>query len=71
MRYKPLNICLDCRYFEFYPFYPGYSEYTPGSDMSIGCGKDYWCANECSSQEQFKEKMCSATTCKDYEPNVN
>jgi hypothetical protein len=68
--YEPLNNCLDCTHFYFSPYERGYSEYTPGQEMNLGCNKDHWDRESCYSEEDFRNNMMSAKTCKDYCPNT-
>jgi len=45
-----------------------YSEFTPGSDFSIGCEKQLWGDLEpTESQEDFGKAMEIGFTCKEFE----
>ena len=62
------KICLFCKWFYFTAGTKGWSEYTPGSEMDIGCEKDHWdvCVEE-DREYMLREKMLRARKCKDYE----
>lgn len=62
------RVCWSCRHVQFYAGEQGYSEYTPGSDFSLWCGKDYWRFENCGdSLKDFREKLQSAERCATFE----
>jgi hypothetical protein len=62
--------CLFCAHFYFSDGYQGYSEMTPGKDTEIYCGLGYWSNGDDwgLSEDQFRQCMLMAHTCKDYNP---
>jgi hypothetical protein len=62
------KLCYACKHFEFDPGEPGYSEYTPGSDAHMSCGKDHWCLDNMGyGGKSLAEHLERAKTCKDFE----
>lgn len=60
--------CVDCKHFYFSSGSPGYSEYTPGSDASLGCTKQKWEYEPNNDTDQsFRKKMKTADNCEEYE----
>lgn len=65
------KLCLWCKYFYLTVGSPGYSEYTPGSDFSMDCGKSHWDYKGVSdSENHYRECLLAAQVCPDYEFNV-
>lgn len=63
----PGRICWSCRHVLFDTGEPGYSEYTPGSEMSLSCGRGYWEFHQYEdSLAVFREKLQSAERCADF-----
>lgn len=63
--------CLYCKYFYLLAGEYGYSEYTPGSDVRIGCDKGVWdLDNYMDTEVDFRRKMLTANECKYYDPEV-
>ena len=66
------RLCLFCKHFEITDGDSGYSEYTPGYDMSIQCGKwdaeMYWKVNnyEAGGAAAFRENLRRAGSCADF-----
>jgi hypothetical protein len=68
----PGRICWSCRHIYFCPGEQGYSEWTPGSDFSLSCGKSFWEFDDIDDGlEQFREKLQSAERCAAFEPHQN
>jgi len=67
---KPENkLCWFCIHFYYNQASPDYSEYTPGDDFSISCGKNHWDFNAYrTSQEEFGKMLSTARTCPDFVP---
>lgn len=61
------RVCVLCEHFRYEEGDPGYSEYTPGSNASMGCGKGYWYWRNYTAQD-FRTKLLSAERCADFEP---
>jgi len=62
------RICWSCEHIRFETGEPGYSEYTPGSEMSLECGKSYWELDNCEDGlAEFKAKLMSAERCADFQ----
>ncbi len=60
--------CLFCTHFHYISGQPDYGEYTPGSDISIGCGLNLWeLDNTGDTEDDFRRKMISAETCAHYD----
>lgn len=65
------KLCVLCSHFCIWPGSPGYSEYTPGSDMTIQCGKYHWeMKNHDDGTGQFRRYNQQAETCLDYDREV-
>jgi len=63
--------CLYCKYFYLLTAVTSYSEYTPGSDIYIGCDKGVWSLdNYMDTEVDFRRKMLTANECKYYDPEV-
>jgi len=61
--------CLLCKHFYLISGSPGYSEYTPGSDLVIGCDRNVWeFDSSMTSEDEFLGFMNTANTCDRYEP---
>ena len=59
--------CIRCDHFNMYSGCPGYSEYTPGHNMGMSCGKHHWDFDSYeTSQDEFRKMMETAETCGDY-----
>ena len=62
------DACLFCRHFQWSQGERGYSEYTPGSDSSMWCGKKHWELETCTDDERdVRRKLTMAQNCKDFE----
>ena len=56
--------CLFCKYFVFTCGSPDWSEYTPGSDAEIYCGKNVFEIDLFGdSQKTYMNKMLTAKNC--------
>jgi hypothetical protein len=63
------SVCWFCDHFDFTPSSPGYSEWTPGSDASISCGKGVWEFDmQSEDEESFRSKLTTSTTCDKFKP---
>ena len=63
----PTKICIFCEHFHVNTAEPFYSEYTPGGEASIECMKDHWTIDNFEdSQKEYRDKLTTARTCKDY-----
>ena len=60
---KLVQTCLFCSHFYFDGGSPGHSEYTPGSDASIGCSKGVWDYEMYDMTNDFRRHMLTAQTC--------
>lgn len=62
------RLCLFCKNMQLEPAQSGYSEFTPESDVWMGCYKGHW---ELSlwkdTTETYREKLLMAQTCPDYD----
>ena len=59
--------CLLCQYFYFEQAEGCMSEQTGGTDMEIGCRKEYWHLNQFSdTEETYRIKMMSAEMCNEF-----
>lgn len=66
----PGRICWSCRHVQFFQGSPDYSEYTPGSDFQLYCGKQYWEFDSHRDElSDFRTKLRSAEQCADFEPH--
>ncbi len=64
----PLKNCLDCSSFHFRTGWGG-SDVTPGEMIEIGCNLGHWeLRPNLDTEEDFRKKMTTAETCKDYDP---
>ena len=62
--------CLGCCHFHVCTADPGYSEFTPGSEFTMGCTKDHWDFDAyLDGQKDLFKKITSARNCPDYEFN--
>jgi len=62
------SVCWFCKHFTFSPSQPGYSEWTPGSDAAIYCGKSVWDMDlENETEDSFREKLSTAAVCPKFE----
>lgn len=60
--------CVTCRHFNFNPGCPGYSEYTPGYDCTISCGKQVWRIDVTEDYiDQVRAKFLMAGSCQYFE----
>lgn len=60
--------CVDCAHWRYSSGSPGYSEWTPGSDASMSCDKQYWkWDQEIDEERDVKAKLHTAETCADFE----
>jgi hypothetical protein len=63
--------CIFCTHFQYSKATPDWSEYTPGNDLTIGCGnfdKCHWLVEPYVTNEAaFLEHMQSAETCPDFQ----
>lgn len=60
----PGRVCWSCRHLVFLSGTGGYSEFTPGSDFALYCGKDYWRFENCSDTlREFRNKLQRAEQC--------
>lgn len=60
------KLCLFCKHFYFNPGELAYSDVTPGSNMSIGCGKGHWNEDSFYHEESYRACQLKAQTCKDF-----
>lgn len=61
------RVCATCQHFHFDAGSPHYSEWTPGSDCAIWCGKSHWSVDTTNETEQgYRRKQLTALTCPDY-----
>jgi hypothetical protein len=61
------RICWLCEHIYLSPGECGYSEYTPGSDMVLECGKQYWDFDTTGDGlAELKSKLMSAERCRDF-----
>lgn len=59
--------CMFCEFFYFIAADWGYGEYTPGSDMHMGCDIDHWKLDLYHDYDgSFRRKLLSAETCEDF-----
>ena len=57
-----------CKHFDYSNYDQGYSEWTPGSDFSIGCYKDKWNFDPSTDGPvQLRNCLLTARTCDDFE----
>ena len=63
------RLCVFCKHFDITDGEPGYSEWTPGSDMRIGCGKYLWSVEnmETGGPEKFRVEIKRAATCGEWQ----
>jgi hypothetical protein len=61
------KLCWFCKYFYYSQAEPDYSEYTPGTEFSMECGKGHWRFNAYrTSQEEFGRILATAQMCEDF-----
>lgn len=61
--------CLDCEHCYVSPGDPGYSEYTPGFDADMYCGKSHWKYDAYNDgRKELRDKFYMALTCPDFVP---
>jgi hypothetical protein len=61
------KLCLECKNLDWSTAEPGYSEYTPGSDMYIGCRKDKWrFDNYLTTATEWGKMLRMAETCEHF-----
>lgn len=59
--------CIMCKHWSFMSGSPGYSEYTPGTDWDMGCGKKIWnTGDEYITETEFRSLINHAKTCDEY-----
>lgn len=60
--------CVNCVWFVYTLGDRGYSEYTPGWDFSMSCGKNVWDFDSFeTTEEEHCRNMLTANTCEHYE----
>lgn len=62
-----MKTCWMCKHFDYTEGSRGYSEYTPGSNFSMRCGKGHWKFSNETSEKEFVSNFKMANKCKDYE----
>ena len=62
-----MKACWWCHYFSYSQSDPGYSEYTPGNDFGMSCGKKKWdFSSHTTTQDEFGAMLASAESCPDF-----
>ena len=65
---EKIKACWFCRHFDYMMADAGYSEYTPGHEFMMSCGKNRWTFDAFTTgQDEFGAMLSSANTCPDYE----
>lgn len=63
--------CVECKFLYFSTGSPGCSEMTPSSEASLYCLKGYWDIEAYEDgTHDFRQKMRTAETCKDFTEEV-
>ena len=61
------KLCWFCKHFYWSNAIPNYSEWTPGSDFEMSCGKGHWSFDAFkTSQQKFQQMIETAKTCSDF-----
>ena len=61
------RLCWFCEHCYYSNGSPGYSEWTPGTDFSLECGKGYWdFDNFDDTLTEFREQIEAAMRCADF-----
>ena len=64
-----VRLCWWCAHFQYDSGSPGYSEWTPGTDFRMECGKKVWEFKMfVDGQDAFAAKLSAAQWCKDFTP---
>lgn len=59
--------CVQCRHFSFDAGTPNWSDVTPGSNMSISCGRDRWRITTETTESAFRSHMETSRYCDVFE----
>lgn len=60
------KLCLWCEHFELDTGSHGYSDWTPGSEFEMKCGKKHWSFDTGDSEDHYHACLISARNCPDY-----
>ncbi len=64
---RPGTVCWSCKHFSFSCGDAGYSEYTPGYDAAMSCGKNVWDFHfNNASQADLENTLKTAEDCKKF-----
>jgi hypothetical protein len=60
--------CILCKHLKFLTGEASYSEYTPGYDAEMSCGKGHWEFDFMyNSENEYRLTLLSAVMCEDFE----
>ena len=66
--------CFGCKHFKFVQSTPDWSEWTPGADASIRCGRDHFDGDpylDDMTEHRFYQRIRQAEACHDFEEAVD